>query len=76
MINLIKQKYAFLVLLIVVVSSTKTWAQQDKLFSQYMFNMMALNPAYAGSRDVLSATALYRNQWGGMTGAPQTVTLR
>lgn len=74
MINLIKQKYAFLLLLIALISSSKTWAQQDKLFSQYMFNMMALNPAYAGSRDVLSATALYRNQWGGMTGAPQTAT--
>lgn len=49
-------------------------AQQDKLFSQYMFNMLALNPAYAGSRDVLSMSALYRNQWSGLTGAPQTAT--
>ncbi|MFN8346494.1 MAG: type IX secretion system membrane protein PorP/SprF [Spirosomataceae bacterium] len=74
MTNLIKQKCTMLLLLIALISSSKVRAQQDKLFSQYMFNMMALNPAYAGSRDVLSATALYRNQWGGMTGAPQTAT--
>ncbi|GAB3901680.1 type IX secretion system membrane protein PorP/SprF [Spirosoma agri] len=44
------------------------------MFSQYMFNMMALNPAYAGSREVLSMSALYRNQWTGVQGAPQTAT--
>lgn len=49
-------------------------AQQDAMFSQYMFNTMALNPAYAGSRDVLSMTALYRAQWIGLQGAPQTAT--
>ncbi|GAB4039496.1 type IX secretion system membrane protein PorP/SprF [Spirosoma gilvum] len=49
-------------------------AQQDKMFSQYMFTMLALNPAYAGSRDVLSMSALYRNQWMGLPGAPQTAT--
>lgn len=74
MTTIIRQKLTLLLLLTILVGSSKIQAQQDKLFSQYMFNMMALNPAYAGSRDVLSATALYRNQWGGMTGAPQTAT--
>jgi type IX secretion system PorP/SprF family membrane protein len=50
-------------------------AQQDALFSQYMFNTLAINPAYAGSRDVLSTTAMYRNQWGGLEGAPQTASV-
>ncbi len=54
--------------------SSEVRAQQDKMFSQYMFNMLALNPAYAGSRDVLSMTGMYRNQWGGIDGAPQTTT--
>jgi type IX secretion system PorP/SprF family membrane protein len=49
-------------------------AQQDALFSQYMFNTLAINPAYAGSRDVLSATAMYRDQWGGLEGAPKTLS--
>ncbi len=61
-------------LLMLAIGSGQVRAQQDKMFSQYMFNMMALNPAYAGSRDVLSASALYRNQWTGVEGAPQTAT--
>ncbi|MCU0431333.1 MAG: type IX secretion system membrane protein PorP/SprF [Cytophagaceae bacterium] len=49
-------------------------AQQDAMFSQYMFNMLSVNPAYAGSRDVLSATGLYRRQWLGIKGAPSTMS--
>ncbi|QKZ15342.1 type IX secretion system membrane protein PorP/SprF [Spirosoma sp. KUDC1026] len=60
--------------LLLLFSSSQVWAQQDKMFSQYMFNLMALNPAYAGSRDVLSMSALYRNQWSGLPGSPQTGT--
>ncbi len=63
-----------MLLLTLWVGSSRVQAQQDKMFSQYMFNMMALNPAYAGSRDVLSMTALYRAQWIGLEGAPQTAT--
>ncbi len=66
--------WAFVLLLILGIGSGQVRAQQDKMFSQYMFNMMALNPAYAGSRDVLSMSALYRNQWAGLPGAPQTAT--
>ena len=66
--------WAVLLLLILGIGSSQVRAQQDKMFSQYMFNMMALNPAYAGSRDVLSMSALYRNQWTGVQGAPQTAT--
>jgi type IX secretion system PorP/SprF family membrane protein len=47
-------------------------AQQEVQYSQYMFNMLAVNPAYAGSRDVLSMTGLYRQQWVGIDGAPTT----
>jgi len=50
-------------------------AQQDAMYTQYMFNTLAINPAYAGSRNVVSATALYRNQWTGIEGAPKTGTL-
>jgi type IX secretion system PorP/SprF family membrane protein len=50
------------------------WAQQDAMYSQYMFNTLAINPAYAGSRNVLSATALFRSQWSGIKGAPKTGT--
>ena len=47
-------------------------AQQDPYNSFYMFNGLYVNPAYAGSRNVISMTALYRNQWAGLSGAPQT----
>lgn len=49
-------------------------AQQEAMYSQYMFNTMAINPAYAGSRNITSATALYRSQWVGIEGAPETLT--
>jgi type IX secretion system PorP/SprF family membrane protein len=55
-----------------IVSSVN--AQQDPLFSQYMFNKLAVNPAYAGSRDALTVDALYRYQWVNIDGAPQTLS--
>lgn len=50
------------------------YAQQDIMFTQYMFNGMAINPAYAGSHDALSLTALYRKQWVNIEGAPSSLT--
>ncbi|WP_405413592.1 type IX secretion system membrane protein PorP/SprF [Maribacter sp. Asnod1-A12] len=50
-------------------------AQQDAQYTQYMFNTMSVNPAYAGSRGQLSITGLYRSQWVGLEGAPETQTL-
>lgn len=49
-------------------------AQQDAMYSQYMFNTLSINPAFAGSRGVVSATALGRIQWSGIPGAPRTQT--
>lgn len=47
-------------------------AQQDPMYTMYMWNMMAIDPAYAGSADVLNVTALSRMQWTGIQGAPVT----
>ena len=47
-------------------------AQQDAQFTQYMYNTISVNPAYAGSRGVLSVFGLYRTQWVGLDGAPET----
>ncbi|WP_338877251.1 type IX secretion system membrane protein PorP/SprF [Spirosoma sp. SC4-14] len=71
--SFLAKKWAALFILLFSLDCS-VWAQQDKMFSQYMFNMMALNPAYAGSREVLSMSALYRSQWTGIQGAPQTAT--
>ncbi len=51
------------------------YAQQDAMFTHYMFNTLAINPAYAGSRDALTITTLHRSQWVGFGGAPTTQTL-
>ncbi len=72
--NLLNKKWTLMLLLTLLVGGSQVQAQQEKMFSQYMFNMLSINPAYAGSRDVLSATGLYRNQWGGLEGAPKTST--
>jgi type IX secretion system PorP/SprF family membrane protein len=58
----------------ILLSGSSLMAQQDPMFTQYMFNTLAINPAYAGSRNVVSATALLRSQWTGIEGAPKTGT--
>ena len=75
MIYVFKIKHLVLVLTITLISSFSIKAQSDALYSQYMFNQFTINPAYAGSRDALSAVLLYRTQWVGLEGAPNTVNL-
>src|ERR1041385_4503006 len=50
-------------------------AQQDPMFTHYMFNTIVINPAYAGSRDALTITALHRSQWVSFKGAPVVQSL-
>jgi type IX secretion system PorP/SprF family membrane protein len=66
-------KYCFLFSFILY--TVVTAAQQDPQYTQYMYNMAVLNPAYAGSKVHWSMGLLYRNQWTGLDGAPQTGTL-
>jgi type IX secretion system PorP/SprF family membrane protein len=65
-------KFTFLGLLILCVNSI--YSQQEAQYSQYMYNTISVNPAYAGSRNVLSVLALHRSQWVGFDGAPTTST--
>ena len=58
--------------LILLFCSVASFAQQDAQFTQYMYNTININPAYAGSRGVLSVFGLYRTQWVGLDGAPET----
>lgn len=55
-----------------VLSGYDTFAQQDPLYSQYMFNPLSVNPAYAGSRGVMNGALVYRKQWVDFPGAPST----
>jgi type IX secretion system PorP/SprF family membrane protein len=57
-----------------VLTSMFNFAQQDAQFTQYLYNTININPAYAGSRGALSILALHRTQWVGLDGAPVTNT--
>ena len=62
-------------LILALILPTLLNSQQLPQFTQYMYNTIAVNPAYAGSRDALSIVGLNRNQWAGFDGGPQTQTL-
>ncbi len=64
----------FLVILAVIFSST-IFAQQDPLYSQYQFNQLMINPAYAGIYDRFSVGVISRFQWAGIEGSPNTNTI-
>ena len=57
--------------LLIAMLGLGAFAQQDALFSQYMFNKLIINPAYAGSRDGLSMTMVGRRQWVGIDDGPK-----
>jgi type IX secretion system PorP/SprF family membrane protein len=61
--------------LFLMLGVCKSYAQQDPQYSQYMFNGLVINPAYAGNKQVLNVNADYRAQWTGIQGAPTTQTL-
>jgi len=66
-----KKIYIILFILFITIPAS---AQQDPQYTQYMYNMAVLNPAYSGSREGISLGVLYRNQWTGFDGAPETYT--
>lgn len=65
----------FTLLMSFLISFNKGQGQSLPMYSQYMYNMVNINPAYAGNRGVPSATFLWREQWAGMPGAPSTKSL-
>jgi type IX secretion system PorP/SprF family membrane protein len=65
----------FNIIAFILFSSWMGVAQQLPQFTQYMYNTIAINPAYAGSRETLSIVGLHRSQWVGLEGAPTTQTL-
>lgn len=56
----------------VLFISLAGFCQQDSQFTQYMYNTINVNPAYAGSRGTISIFGLHRSQWMGIDGAPET----
>ncbi|RLD68193.1 MAG: hypothetical protein DRI84_00265 [Bacteroidetes bacterium] len=64
-----------LIIVLIVFTAGSLYAQQEALYTHYMYNTLAVNPAYAGTRGALTVTALHRSQWVGFEGAPTTQTL-
>jgi len=58
-----------------LMTMTSIFGQQDAQYTQYMYNMNILNPAYAGSKGITSLGILGRTQWVELEGSPQTATL-
>ena len=61
--------------IILILLSIKAQSQQEPQYTQYMYNPTLVNPAYAGSKGYTSIYGLYRAQWVGLDGAPQTINL-
>lgn len=64
-----RKKWYIVILLLAALNSR---AQQNVQFSQYAFNGLSVNPAYAGYKDALYLNTIYRQQWTGLPGAPHT----
>ncbi len=69
-----KMRSRFLLVGFILFSFAGVHAQQDPMYTHYLFNTLSINPGYAGSRGVLSLSALSRMQWVGIDGAPLTQT--
>ena len=64
------KRFNILATLLIMCSAATVYAQQAPMYSQYMFNMMNINPAYAGIREVGNVNVLLRKQWDNLPGAP------
>ena len=62
------------IILFTILCAFQVSAQQDPQYTQYMYNMNIINPAYTGSTEGLAVGALYRSQWVGLDGGPETFT--
>lgn len=72
--NGLKRLAVLLMFGMLLAGNTLVEAQQEPMYSQYMFNMLNVNPAYAGNSGADNVTLLYRMQWAGVDGAPRTGT--
>ena len=63
-----------MLLAVMLFAYQKSMAQTEPMYSQYMYNMLGVNPAYAGSREASSFNFFQRSQWIGLQGAPQTTS--
>lgn len=70
-----KTFFKFIIIALIVINCDTVSGQQLPQFTQYMYNTISINPAYAGSRETLSIVGLHRSQWVGIEGGPTTQTI-
>ena len=68
-------KYYFFLILFLFFFIKSAFSQTEPMYSQYMHNQVAINPAYVGNREALSLNFFQRRQWVGIEGAPQTSSI-
>lgn len=69
------KKHYCLIIIVLLFNIYNLRAQQEPVFTQYMFNPLSINPAYAGTEDALNVNTLTRLQWVGLEGSPKTFSL-
>jgi type IX secretion system PorP/SprF family membrane protein len=70
-----KKLKIYLLIFTLMCLSKQLFAQTEPMYSQYMYNMLGVNPAYAGKREATSLNFFQRRQWVGLAGAPQTTSV-
>lgn len=70
-----KNLYKYILFFLTLLLANDLVAQTEPMYSQYMYNMLGVNPAYAGNREATSFNFFQRRQWVGLAGAPQTTSV-
>lgn len=68
-------KIKYIIIILVLIVSFRAKSQQEVQFTHYMYNTLSVNPAYAGSNQLLNVSSLFRQQWIGIEGAPMSQNL-
>jgi len=67
-----KKNYIIFITIFTIIIQTKLFGQSIPMYSQYMYNMTNINPAYSGNRGVPSLAFIWRDQWAGLPGSPSS----
>ncbi len=70
-----KLNFKLIIVAFLLLAGSTSFAQQDPQFTQYMYNTLSVNSAYAGNRGHFAVTGIHRSQWIGIDGAPESQTL-
>jgi type IX secretion system PorP/SprF family membrane protein len=72
--HILHLKFTIPLVVLFILMGNRAWSQQDPVYTQYMNNLMSVNPAYTAVRGVASLSGLFRNQWVNLEGAPKSTS--